>query len=282
MSASLHKDEVRYPDEDAVLWPREYRGVNRYLSSFVKTPHGVLGTAYITQRLDETSEKVFSWLSDDAGATWRPRVEVLHLQRPQAQRGANWGGFLMHRSMLEVSGGRLCGTAYGGYADDAKYRSVWVCSADEGLNWEVASTIAYSEGVSDEGFGEPVAAKVGVSIIAVLRTGRGELHIARSGDDGETWSSAVPIVGTFSAFDPELVLVGSDLLLLYGDGSSPIHAQASRDGGLTWRLCPNILFETQSSGYVGARVISDKLLIVTDGHDETAIVSKYLPLDFCR
>jgi len=27
---------------------------------------------------------------------------------------------------------------------------------------------------------------------------------------------------------------------------------------------------------------SDKLLIVTDGYGETAIVSKYLPLDFCR
>lgn len=278
MSASLHPDAVRYPDEDAVLWPREHRGADRYLSSFVKTPHGVLGTAYITQRRDTYSETIFSWLSDDAGASWQARRGILHLPRPQAQRSANWGGFLMHRSMLEVRGGRLCGTAYGNYADDVKYRSVWVCTTDAGLNWEVVSTIAYSESVSDEGFGEPVAARVGASLIAVLRTGRGELHVVRSGDEGETWSPAVPIAGTFSAFDPELVLVGYDLLLFHGDGSSPIRARASRDGGLTWRSCPDILFETQSSGYVGARVVDGQLLIVTDGHSETAIVSKRLSL----
>lgn len=278
LSASLHKDEVRYPDEDAVVWPRGHRGMDHYLSSFVKTPHGVIGTAYITQRRDESSETVFSWFTRDEGRTWLPRAGVLHLTRPQKQRDANWGGFLMHRSMLWIANGALCGTAYGGYEDDAKYRSVWVCSADEGANWEVASTIAYSEDVSDEGYGEPVAVRVGETLVAVLRTGRGELRAARSGDGGASWSEPWPILGTFGAFDPELVVVGSVLLLLYGDGSSPIRVRSSRDGGVTWRALPDVAFDTKSSGYVGARVVGDQLLVVTDGHGETALVSKRLPL----
>jgi hypothetical protein len=278
LSASLHKDEVRYPDEDAVIWPREHRGPDHYLSSFVKTPHGVMGTAYITQRRDANSETVFSWLTSDAGRTWQPRVGVLRLTRPQKQRGAKWGGFLMHRSMLRMGDGKICGTAYGGYEDDAKYRSVWVCSADEGANWEVASTIAYSEDVSDEGYGEPVAARIGDGLIAVLRTGRGELRAARSGDGGASWSEPWPIPGTYGAFDPELVVVGDALLLLYGDGSSPVRVRSSHDGGVTWRALPDVTFDTKSSGYVGARVVGDQLLVVTDGHGETALVSKRLPL----
>lgn len=278
LSASLHPDEVRYPDEDAVLLPRLSRGRDRYLSSFVQTPHGVLGTAYITQRADETTETVFSWLSGDAGATWRSRVGTLRLPRPQKQRGANWGGFLMHRSMLWMGDGRLCGTAYGNYAGDEKYSSLWVCSSDEGQEWAVASTIAAGDDTTDEGYGEPVAARAGSALVAVLRTGLGFLHVARSPDDGATWSAPLPIPETWGTYDPELVAVGDALLLLCGNGTSQPRVFASRDAGLSWRRLPDLAFETQSSGYVGARVAGDDLLVVTDGHGETAIVSKRVPL----
>lgn len=278
MSASLHPDAVRYPDEDAVLWPRLSRGRDRYLSSFVQTPHGVLGTAYITQRVDDYTETVFSWLSDDAGATWRPRLGTLRLPRPQKQRDANWGGFLMHRSVLAMTDGRLCGTAYGDYEDEPKYTSLWVCSADEGATWSVASTVAVGDADTDEGYGEPVAAQVRDALVAVLRTGRGHLHAARSVDGGASWSTPAPIPGTWGTYDPDLVVVGDRLLLLCGNGSSQPRLFVSDDMGVTWQRRPDIAFETQSSGYVGARVINERLLVVTDGHGETAIVSKFVDL----
>ena len=278
LSASLHPDEVRYPDEDAVLLPQISRGRDRYLSSFVQTPRGVLGTAYITQRVDETTETVFSWLSDDAGATWRPHLGSLRLPRPQKQRGANWGGFLMHRSMLAMADGRLCGTAYGNYAGDEKYSSLWVCSADEGQSWSVASTIAAGDDTTDEGYGEPVAARAGNTLVAVLRTGLGYLHVARSLDEGASWSTPRPIFDTWGTYDPELVAVGDALLLLCGNGTSQPRAFASHDAGLSWQRLPDVAFETQSSGYVGARVVGDNLLVVTDGRGETAIVSKHVSL----
>lgn len=283
MSASLHIDAVRYPNEDAIIWPTLLRGHDLYLSSFVKTPHGVLGTAYITQRLDETSETVFSWLSDDAGASWRSRVGVLRLPRPQAHRDANWGGLLMHRGMLAL-GSQLCGPAYGGYKGDAKYRSVWVCSSDEGLNWDVISTIAYSDAALDEGFGEPVVTRAGENgpLVTILRTGRDLLHTSQSYDQGVSWSSPIPIKGTWGTYDPDLVWLVDRLLLVFGNGSSNVRAKVSNDDGATWQQCPDIVFDSQSSGYVGVRAIDDKLLVVTDGHSETTIVSKYLPLDFCR
>lgn len=279
MSASLHIDAVRYPDEDAVIWPTLSRGRDHYLSSFVKTPHGVLGTAYITQRLDETSETVFSWLVGDGGATWHPRVGVLHLPRPQKQRDANWGGLLMHRGMLAMVDGRLCGSAYGGYEGDSTYRSVWVCSSDEGLNWDVISTIAYNDAALDEGFGEPVVTRAGKDgpLVAVMRTGRDLLHTTRSDDLGATWSDPVAIEGTWGTYDPDVVWLEDRLLLVFGNGSSPVRVMTSRDHGRTWQRCLDIAFETQSSGYVGARVVGDKLLVVTDGYNETAIVSKRVP-----
>ncbi len=278
LSASLHKDEVRYPDEDAVIWPTLSRGRDHYLSSFVQTPHGVLGTAYITQRVDEVNEVVFSWLSDDAGAMWRPRLGTLHLSRPQKQRSANWGGFLMHRSMLVMADGRICGTAYGNYVGDEKYSSLWVCSADEGQSWGVTSTIATGANDTDEGYGEPVAARVSGALVAVLRTGRGFLHVARSLDDGASWSTPQPISETWGTYDPDLIAIGEYLLLLCGNGTSQPRVLVSRDTGISWQRKPDVAFGTQSSGYVGARVVGDDLLVVTDGHGETAIVSKRIPL----
>lgn len=283
ISFSQHKDAVLFPTVDAVrrLPGERFSAENFYLSSMIERTDGTfLGVSYITQRIDAYAEAVYYWTSTDQGGTWQPHVGTLSLPAEQLKREANWGGILFHRTLIESSDGALEGTAYGNYASDAKYRSVWVRSPDGGITWSVVGTIAEYDGVGIEGYGEPVAARApDGSLLAVLRTGNAPLYQARSLDDGRTWSAPSPLPGYSFPLeqnvDPELITEDGVMYLSYGDPQ--VHVLRSADSGVSWSATSVIV--PSGSGYSGLRKVGPgKFLLVTDDLSETRIVGRALVL----
>lgn len=282
-SFSQHEDAVLFPTVDAVRRPPDERfsAENFYLSSMIQRADGSLfGVSYVTQRLDALAEVVYFWTSSNQGETWQAHTGKLTLPAAQLEREANWGGFLFHRSLMESPDGSIEGTAYGNYASDSKYRSVWVRSPDGGISWSVVGTIAEYDGVGIEGYGEPVAARApDGSLIAVLRTGDAPLYQARSIDEGRTWSAPIPLPGY--AFpqqqnvDPELIAEGGVMFLAYGDPQ--VHVLRSADSGRSWDATSVVV--PSGSGYSGMRKVGPgRFLLVTDDLSQTRIVGRTVVL----
>ena len=92
--------------------------------------------------------------------------------------------------------------------------------------------------------GAPRIARVGDRLHVVWtddRLGGADVHLATSGDAGETWQAPVrisrPASGAALAAAPQVVAEGDDVLVVYADrraGEADVFAHASPDGGVTW------------------------------------------------
>lgn len=198
---------------------------------------------------------------DDCQTLQGPTPMTIHL--PQAKIGYDDGGrpftgVCFHRSLLELPGGDLIAPVYCWFKEDTtpvayqptmcKFRCVLLRSTDHGRSWAYVSTIAVDPTVGQEGFDEPVMARLSGGpkagrLICVMRTGRDtHLYQAHSDDDGATWSEPRS-VGLFGV-DPDLVemsdgtLVCGFVWLTEGDNhnpQAPVYLMISRDQGETWK-----------------------------------------------
>ncbi|TXH11817.1 MAG: exo-alpha-sialidase [Hyphomicrobiaceae bacterium] len=280
VSHSTHKDDylAAASAETTRLGHLPQNVADFYLSGVVPVGDGLYGASYTTYDRESSggvfTEEVRGWFSWDGGVTWAPRPGTLRLPEAPIQRAAGWGGILMHRR-LHAMGPLIAGTAYGGYARDARpgggewYRSVWVESGDGGLSWTVRSTIAEGR-AGTEGYAEPVSAICpGGPILVVMRTGPLEpMRWTRSNDRGQSWSRSLDMPGMIG-WDPDLLASPSEgrVYLSWGRAGA-FHVAYTEDCGGSWRRVAER--EVNTSGYTGL-ALNGGLTVFADLARETEI-----------
>jgi len=281
VSFSQHKDEVVFPSNDGLVssnfhnkWTKT-ENLNFYIASMLKKKDGTwFGLSYITQRIDDFNIKGFAWKSLDS-ITWIPTEVNITLPSKQLQRNANWGGFLFHRSILEMEDGSLQGLMYGNYETDATYRVIWIKSID-GLNWNVVSTVAFAPAIGVDSYSEPVAIYSNNEFLVVMRIGYNEPLYYTKSKDGIIWDKPKEIANSIGA-DPDLIMLKSGKLVLVAGNNEGLRLHISQDNGETW-VVTYLKVET-GSGYAGIREVSpNKLLLVTDDFSKTKIIGEYVDI----
>lgn len=191
-------------------------------------------------------------ISRDGGVSWTHQSGVMIA--PQTMRpissvsdrpGVPLGGFVLVHSVIEDPDGTLYQSGYGYYDGDPKYRQILLTSQNEGLSWTVRATIAVNPTLSTAGGYEgpcegAIARVADGSLLAVMRTGSYHtMYVARSLDNGATWSpieplragpDAKPVAGIF----PTLTLMANGTLVLLV-GRPGLSLLVSPDGsGKSW------------------------------------------------
>lgn len=232
----------------------------------------LLGVSYITRRVDPLHARCDVWTSTDLGKTWQHASGTLVFPQEQGIIGADWGGLLFHRGLIEEPDGSIVGSVYGRYLSDgtANTRAMWVRSTDRGATWNVVSTIAFDPNAPGQiGWAEPVVARVADgSLLAILRIAEQPMRQVRSVDGGLTWSNPEPLPGVPAeltrSVDPDLLLT-SDGVLVMSYGRPGASLLISSDGsGYRWeRYLPTATAPT--TGYTGVRELSPgRLILVGD------------------
>jgi len=240
----------------------------------------LLAVSYHTYMVDGSANKradVESSVSTDNGRTWTQRVGSM--TTPQAMRpispnssrpGRALGGFVLVHSVVEDADGTLYQSAYGYYDGDSKYRQLILRSTDSGLTWTTRGTVAYSASIPGEGFCEAAIERVADgSLLAVMRTGWYlTMYVARSTDNGATWSApvplragahALPVIGVY----PSLVTMPNGKLVLYF-GRPGQSVMISEDGsGTSWSTPVSVDYRNSANGSA-VPVDVDRLLVFGD------------------
>ena len=162
--------------------------------------------------------------SDDDCQTWSDLVQI-------TEGDAYWCS--TNDRLVRLQGGRILLPA----RERESGSHVWL-SDDDGATWRKSSgTVRAPEG---ERYAEPTVVELADTTVAMfLRTTTGNIHVAHSSDEGDTWalhSSSGPA----APFAPCMVkrLPGSDdLLLIWNNHSirSNLTSAISRDDGETWQ-----------------------------------------------
>ncbi|MBT4821125.1 MAG: exo-alpha-sialidase, partial [Lentisphaerae bacterium] len=161
--------------------------------------------------------------SDDECQTWSEPVQM-------TQGDAYWCS--TNDRLVRLQGGRLLLPA----RELGSGSHVWL-SDDDGATWRKSSeNIREPEG---ERYAEPTVIELADGTVAMfLRSTMGNIHIARSGDEGESWalhSTAGP-AAPFAPCMVKRVPCSDDLLLIWNNHSirSNLTSAISRDSGETW------------------------------------------------
>ncbi len=233
--------------------------------------NNLFGMNFSTRRIDATSAYVFSWVSSDNGATWtKISGTITYPQEQKVISPATSGSFFFHRTIMQMPDGSIYASIYGRYANDVRYRTVWIKSTDGGNSWSVVSTIAYSSTLGTEGFCEPVVERCADgSLLAVQRIGSNlPLYQCRSTDNGLTWSTPVQLPGISStnaqSVAPDMFLMSNGILAL-SYGRPGMRMAFSYDGsGYNWADAVTTYTGT-CSGYTAIEQVGqNRLLLIGD------------------
>jgi len=228
------------------------------------------------------------WRSYDEWQTITGPFEArFHL--PEGKGGFDDGGnpvdgLFIHRTLLEMPNGDLIATAYGWFKEDStpssymksmnKMRVVLFLSKDRGLNWSLVSTVAVDPAVGQEGFTEPVLARLTQGkqngrFIVLMRTGRNNpIYQTESDDEGRTWTKprALRLLGV----NPDLIEMTSGLLVCgFGGltewlGEGRYYLAFSLDQGASWTRITQISMDPTSQYLTVREVAPGRLLVVYD------------------
>ncbi len=177
--------------------------------------------------------------------------------------GAFW------RSVIELKNGTLLATMQTRFQGDKKLRVVVLESNDQGHHWRYLSTIAADEAVPTEGFCEPVMVQTpNKDLLCVIRTdGFQPLVMARSTDEGKTWSKYAP-TGVMGV-DPDLAVLNNGVIAC-SFGRPNVYIMFSTDDGHHWGNVTPIYTYNNSSigasqwsfGYTGLRQVAPNTLLL--------------------
>jgi sialidase-1 len=163
-------------------------------------------------------------------------------------------------SMVELKSGRLLVPAHGGSGEKSGQKNSAWCflSDDQGKSWHRSRNRV--ELPKRGAMETSIAQLADDTLVMSLRTQLGGPFIARSSDQGETWSEAQPS-GLESGESCTCLrrIPGTDNLVLLWNNSkyiakghhhygerTPLTAAVSRDGGKTWRLVGNLADDPQA------------------------------------
>jgi hypothetical protein len=240
--------------------------------------------------------------------TWQ--LEETHVKNNDVPRGISEGVFsfswLMNMkvapdgSLLATHPGsfRQVGEArrYGGISSRWRYGVVFFRSTDHGKNWSVYSEIPYqgnraADSLADirDGFSEPAFEFMpDGSLVCFMRTcdgsGNGPMYMARSTDQGKTWTKPEP----FAPFGvwPQLVRLENGVVVL-AYGRPGVHIVYSLDGR-KWSQSITLLAGNESCGYTGLLATGDRTFLITyskwpmkndNGENGKAIIVREVAID---
>ena len=228
------------------------------------------------------------WRSDDEWKTITGPFEA-RFYVPEGKGGFDDGGnpvdgLFVHRSLLEMPNGDLVATAYGWFNEDStpssymksmnKTRVVLLRSSDRGLNWSLVSTVAVDPAVGQEGFTEPVLARLTQGkhsgrFIVLMRTGRNNpIYQTESDDEGKSWTKARAL--RLLGVDPDLIEMTDGVLVCgFGGltewlGEGRHYLAFSLDQGSTWTRITQVSMDPTSQYLTVREVEPGRLLIVYD------------------
>jgi hypothetical protein len=204
------------------------------------------------------------WRSTDLGVTWSKSLGVV-------SAADRYDALWFHRGIITGRDGALLAPMYGYLHGDPSYRTVLAKSTDRGVTWRIISTVAtLRTGAFGEGRTEPTMARAANGdLLVVMRqnapvnpticggtTDRAHalpLVISRSQDDGQTWTTPVPLnapgdAWAVSSADPHLIMSpNGQLVLSYGRPYTKV--VVSTDGnGYSWTNLATV-DSGRSSGY---------------------------------
>jgi len=193
---------------------------------------------------------------------------------PQAKIGYDdcgnpYTGVTFHRTLLELPDGDLLATVYCWFEGDdtpcpyqpnmKKFRCILLRSSDRARSWRYVSTIAVDPSVGEEGFDEPVMARLAKGkypgrLIVLMRTGSSDCPIyqCHSDDEGAAWSAPRPLA--VNGVDPDLVATADGTLVGvvgrrdWKNQREKCYYQLiiSEDGGDSWRIAADWRWEPYS------------------------------------
>ena len=151
--------------------------------------------------------------------------------------------------------------------DIENHAAVLLSSKDQGRTWQYLSTIADDPGGKLGRFHEPGLVRLqSGNLVAAMRNSSGYVWIARSSDNGRTWTKAEPSPMTGHPADL-IELSDGRLLCTYGlrepYHSTPggVRATFSHDGGVTWKVEEEVIlrddFLNWDVGYPESRQLAD-------------------------
>lgn len=279
------------------------------------------GTIVILSRLAKVSQPDGYFISDrwESHDDWQtldgPLQAKIYLPEAVLGFGDNGQpapGFTLHRSLIAMPNGDLLATAYGWFKGDEtpseympnmnKSRCFLLRSKDRGRNWTLVSTIAVDATVGQEGFDEPVLARLSRGphkgrFIVLMRTGRfNPLYQTESDDEGQTWTK--PHSLSFHGVSPDLLEMKNGILVAgFGwrtrqafvvakDPTAPVDKELgyylafSQDQGETWSQLTQLNNELSTSYGALQEVNPGKLVLVYDkswwGHPDRALAARFI------
>jgi hypothetical protein len=158
--------------------------------------------------------------STDGGATWGPPVKVGSTMLQETED--RWhhfraGHIVTHGQLLELPNGDLLAPVYGVFPGDEWHSASVVRSTDGGLTWPAENEVLLGRKAGQE-YLEPVLTLLpGGQVTALLRTDE-EAQLARSDDNGLTWTDPEPC-GLYASSADTVTLSDGSVLLAYGDVS---------------------------------------------------------------
>ncbi|GAA2627664.1 sialidase family protein [Paractinoplanes durhamensis] len=159
--------------------------------------------------------------STDEGRTWGDPVLV----------GSLW--WASHGAAVELPGGDLLLPVYNRPPGERWHRAVVVRSTDGGHTWPASSEVALATGTTFH-FQEPTLTVLDGQLVALIRTTVETAYLARSFDDGRTWTAPVPTDMPASSHHA-LPLAGGEVLVTYGDLSKRFSEHRETVGRLVRR-----------------------------------------------
>jgi hypothetical protein len=212
--------------------------------------------------------------------------------------GKPYEGPAFDHSIVKLSDGSLLGVMYGYFKTDTvlcptfdpewklyKYRTLVVRSTDRGRTWDYWATVAYDPEVGLESFCEAdLLVLPDGEVLCFMRTGgSGGLHtplyLARSSDDGKTWSKPEPIADR-GVWPSACRMESGVVVVTYGRPDNWL--AFSLDDGRTWQghFCfyqgpttsYNSLAEVEPGRLI---VVYDRASLGPDGNQERGTVGTF-------
>jgi hypothetical protein len=153
--------------------------------------------------------------SDDGGRTWGGAVTV---GSAMAGDGRDKGWACSHGAVAELPTGDLLIPLYGQPKGRKDQQATVVRSTDGGRNWPAAGEVVVARGDGIH-FQEPTLTVLDGQLVMLIRTTAEHAYLARSTDDGRTWTAPAPTDLPASSHHA-LALSSGEVLVTYGDLST--------------------------------------------------------------